>query len=503
MHKIIFYFFCLCSYSLLAQPTFDHHYDIVGTAGTDRGTKITVDDDEMFFQSVSALGQLTYFRLFNLDFSGNTIWSLDLVEDGSYGLNVWNNIYPLDDGSYATLYYRTYPEANWAIYWLNFDQNGIIDDFIVSDTSYTELVLSWQPVPDGFLAWIDRSGAPMVVRKYSQQGETLAEWVHSEVDYYYQAGGNIVPLPDGGYLYLNDYAVPGQRETIWGRRDAQGQLLWQHQNELASYTGDSGENIIFTTDSLVVVSERMDRSHPLTDHNGDYVLHCQNLDGDFLWDYSFNYRGAHGITRIIPAANGDIIGAGYWFVEDWLGEEDNASRAAWLFRMSPQGELLWNRYYVPANHPDQEYRFYDVVELPDGRIAASGHYFDTFPNGLLDADAWLVVTDAEGCLYPEDCTRDVVVSTEDFALLPTPAKKQPYFQVRTNPVASSTPWVIDWRIATLPQQAYFQLFDLNGQLHGTWPAEQTLSPTNLAAGLYQLVLSVEGQVVQTQRVLVQ
>jgi hypothetical protein len=497
--KIIYLiFYLLVSSTVIAQTTYSRHYDQAGNTGSDRGGNMSWVGDGFIFPILSFCGSTSCFRFLKLDDEGTIQWYLDLLSEDSVAVNPCADFYRLDDGSYVTLYYRVYfgGEERFVIHWLNFDEDGIIADFVVSDTSYVEAVCNWEPIPEGFLAWINRGdGQPMVARKYSQTGETLAEWVHDETVYSAQFGGNIVPLPDGGYLYLNQYAEPGDRETLWGRRDAQGQIIWEHQNELVGLNFDS-ENIILTTDNLVVVADEMDRTHPLTDINGDYVIHGQDLNGNFLWDHSFNHLGDHAIHLIIPAANGDIIGAGYWYVQHWQGQEGDTRAPAWLFRMNPQGEILWNRYFLPAAQPQYDYRFYDVVELPDGRIAASGHYIDTFPNGALDFGAWLVVTDENGCLYPEDCEQDILVSSEDMVSLSAPVALD-YFRLRTNPVASGTPWSLDWTQAPPHRNGRFLLFDLSGKPVGNWSVGKMLTPPTLAAGIYQLVLQIDGRIVQT------
>lgn len=95
-------------------------------------------------------------------------------------------------------------------------------------------------------------------------------------------------------------------------------------------------------------------------------------------------------------ANGDILGMG------WKGMiiEGLSGRTGWVFRLRPDGELLWERRIAYPNITDQPYlEFYDAVAPPNGDLLLAGVRD-------LDEDkfgSWLVKLGADGCYDPDDC----------------------------------------------------------------------------------------------------
>lgn len=123
------------------------------------------------------------------------------------------------------------------------------------------------------------------------------------------------------------------------------------------------------------------------------------------------------------AANGDIIAAGSVVLDDL-----DLGTGGWVFRMSPQGELRWQRYLADARFPLNQHYFTDVVEAPDGGIVLTGLFQDSFPNYepyINNPNIWLVKLDSTGCLEP-DCglfqiMGTTVVATEQAVELPKTA----------------------------------------------------------------------------------
>ena len=72
----------------------------------------------------------------------------------------------------------------------------------------------------------------------------------------------------------------------------------------------------------------------------------------------------------------------------------------WLFRASPQGDVLWERYYSDSLQRPWAPRmqFIDMCEMDDGRIAATGIAYDKNDQGWINPNILLVVLDENGCL---------------------------------------------------------------------------------------------------------
>jgi hypothetical protein len=157
------------------------------------------------------------------------------------------------------------------------------------------------------------------------------------------------------------------------------------------------------------------------------------------------------------AANGDIIGAGS---VDLSGLE--LGRGGYVFRMRPDGTLLWERYLADVRFPDDSHFFNDVIEADDGGIVLTGLLRDSFPNGepaITNPNVWLVKLDSLGCLEP-GCSRfQVMGATVNTEQIPQPPNNLRLFP---NPTATFTQ--LQWPPDTeLRYPLQVQVYDLAGR----------------------------------------
>ncbi|PSR13109.1 MAG: hypothetical protein DA408_19605 [Bacteroidetes bacterium] len=496
---------------LYGQGTFDANYDFAGQQGTDRGANVSDVGDGLMLTTTSYCGNYGCDRIAKLSYTGELLWTFDQFSDDYIFYNPQSklDIYELNDSSYVALFaVESAATGRLKTSWINFNEHGIIHEMPISDTSQSEAILAWKKYQDVFWTWTNISYEPMLVRKLTPDGTVLFEKLHDEHNFLVEAGSDFAPLPDGGYLYINRFGTGGfNNATMWGRRDSLGEIIWEHLDPLGTRE-NSVDNIVLTTDNKVIVSYRIqDRyvvENPLADFGGDYIIHCQDLEGNVQWVRPLTYMPYQQVYHIIPAANGDIIGVGEKMVLDWQGTPDEDFIAAWMFRMNAAGEMLWQHHFVPDQPQHDQYTFYDAVELADGRIAAIGYYIDSFPNGLLNADTWLVVTDGNGCIYDE-CTNDIFVGSADLTVIGAAPAVQG-FRLSPNPVATNGTLWLNWpESASHHQSDRLVLYDTNGRVIRQWAsadAPENLAMTNLPPGIYQLVLTRQGRRWQTERVLV-
>ena len=168
-----------------------------------------------------------------------------------------------------------------------------------------------------------------------------------------------------------------------------------------------------------------------------------NPDGSLSWYYDFpvwllpmpsedffQYDLAHHITT----KNNDIVGCG------WYNDVDDK---AYLFRMSSEGEMLWERYYyTPDNIIVDNFGnnrvsggvFIDVEELENGDLAVVGekHIRSQNPDGTLlkEEDLWLLRLNADGCngdycgesrYTMTTSTEEEIINEESFTIFPNPS----------------------------------------------------------------------------------
>jgi hypothetical protein len=86
------------------------------------------------------------------------------------------------------------------------------------------------------------------------------------------------------------------------------------------------------------------------------------------------------------------LGAGY------VDKLDNGI-GGWVFAMSQEGELLWNREIVDLRFPAKLSLFNAVEESEDGGVILIGYIIDTLSNSQENnQNIWLVKLDSLGCL---------------------------------------------------------------------------------------------------------
>ena len=137
------------------------------------------------------------------------------------------------------------------------------------------------------------------------------------------------------------------------------------------------------------------------------AVHTINPDSTINWIYEWpnvNFIDIK-IHRLKTLNNGDILGMGRTtnYENNPIIEDD-----PFIFRMTPDGELLWERTFVEIDPEDGESKggaICDVEELENGDLLGTGY---------LRNESWDVLlfkTDANGCIHEEDCDQVSVITT--------------------------------------------------------------------------------------------
>ena len=215
---------------------------------------------------------------------------------------------------------------------------------------------------------------------------------------------------DGGALLQGSYTKLPSREPdffVW-KMDPDGKVIWNEKFPTSIFSA--------AVDDHIGIAEN-DQNEIVFAHQELRKAQVSKLsaDGAILWTLTFDQNNDSAlddfkyISKLSFTANGDIIGVGNDRLYDPI-----FSYAGWMFRISADGELLWERRYT---HYVSEYEkedgrevgyLSDVIELPDGDIMAVGSNNDTllFEGQIYnDFDAWVLRVDEDGCLFP-DCADD-------------------------------------------------------------------------------------------------
>ncbi len=278
-----------------------------------------------------------------------------------------------------------------------------------------------------------------------------------------------------------------------------GEILWQQRlpSEMSPYVpGHVGLQIDANGDMI--------RAHRR--RNSAQVSRF-GADREVLWTFIFDdthpFFSQLTINNLTLAKNGDIIGAGTGILE-----RSTTASTGWLFRLSPDGELLWSRKYINIasdyefDSSKEDGGLLQVLELPDGDIMAVGANTDTLLQDgdvYQDYDVWLLRVDSDGCLEP-DCEGYDQIITSIIDLPELDLNLQ--FSIFPNPVSD----LVKLRLDEYCASCSYSLYSPSGQRMHHIPAlsaiQYSIDVSSYAPGWYPWVLSYEGQAITHGSVMV-
>ncbi|MFH0917076.1 MAG: S-layer homology domain-containing protein [bacterium] len=199
------------------------------------------------------------------------------------------------------------------------------------------------------------------------------------------SASDVVPTADGGYAIIASSHTPGLPETSKNwliKTDASGNEQWS--KTLGDGRYDLVNHIIQVPDGGYVITGKVDSTSG-TDH--DVWLFKTDASGKQQWSRAFPTFGGgmfESVEALIRTADGGFALAG--------DTNTFGSNEGWLRKTDAGGNLTWAKTY---DHPSPLVRgaFHFVEQTGDGGYILAGEQFHI---GGIDADAWVVKTDASG-----------------------------------------------------------------------------------------------------------
>jgi len=355
-----------------------------------------------------------------------------------------------------------------------------------------------QGKPNGPSPWLNHEGWVSVV-KTDADGNILLNKVIPDTFKQAIGYGHLSRMDDGGYLLSTQIA--------WAHYQHPNPLLGTFQNNALLHKIDEDANPIWSR--LVAYSKAPNLQEPTSialPGGGGAVMWCRDTfgahaevkssfqelnvidsEGNILWRHGWLDQSLRNFYRIVAAANGDILGAGVYYT----GLPSKGKGV--LYRASQDGEILWERHFSDSiQRPWAPFmELFDLCELADGRIAATGVVFDTNAVGSLNPNIGVLVVGADGCLEP-GCTGATQYTTSaKEPVLPKPALPQMVFS--PNPASDIT-------IVTIPEMPgqktsgyTLRAYDSQGRLANetNWDGPDRpvqLDVGNWPSGAYQFLL---------------
>jgi hypothetical protein len=408
------------------------------------------------------------------------------IESGNYRMKFFIAKYTLD------------LEAVWTNFYPDFGSNYYYSDGIVEMTDgniLLSVVDSEHPSPT--------NAAELRLIKTDAVGNYLSTRLLEDTLTYTGGRGSITVTADSNYFVSSNSAdvVPatnlGTNLGIMHKVNSEGVPLWSRElNRNTFFLPTNPRSLALRNGNQVVLWYKDTiTTNPLI--NPDFsVMYCYDPAGVPLWTKEWNLWGYDGIYRIIQAANGDILGVGYF---DFPGA---ASRNV-IFRLNEAGEQIWERRFCDSLLYQKPYRVFltDLCELPDGRIALTGISFDPTADGTdTNANVALLVLDEQGCLEP-GCTGANQYVTETW----TPVAALPgllALRISPNPAGAVA------RVQLGAKGGELLCYSSSGALQGRFPAPAggasvDIQVSDWPAGQYFLLHRAGGRLLGQGKLLVQ
>src|SRR5688500_13670009 len=240
---------------------------------------------------------------------------------------------------------------------------------------------------------------------------------------------DIAQLDNGDIVFTYLASEKGNFDTIFlkiTRINNQGLEVWTKDVNNLEYLWNPGSVVALDNGGFLLSSHRSN-----VDPGWWFppILIWLDSLGNVVKQYNFPGETESIIVDLIITSAGIIIGTGY--IDKW-----DLGFAGWVFALSQEGELLWNREIVDLRFPLKVSVLNAVEEAENGGLILTGFIWDTVSNQIPDVsnvNIWLVKLDSLGCLEPGCSDLQIVVSernlpdrNDQFLIYPNPAQNELY-----------------------------------------------------------------------------
>ena len=489
--------FCFCSLS--AQSTFSLSYP-ASPDTADGGANIVLMDDGYLIGcgTVNQQNGKEYSALLKIDWNGDYAWSKSYYwEPYQPDIAYDNPIAIASDKVYMVCQTDSdSTQKNFQLFCLNPEGDTLWSQIYAKD--FDDIISGMMSLSDSTLLLYGMEGTTDVLNvarlvKVGKDGIVFWDKTYGD-EFGRSALRDVKELPDSSLIMASVVCHYGsncllERYPALTKVDKDGNKLWtKTYNESESYLkalvtplDDGGYALAWTRDTFFWT---VDPYPP--------VIYFLDSLGNIESEYDgFVRPGNYYMTKLKRMSNGDILGVGIT-----LDFSDGETYGGWLFRMTQEGELVWERKISDRRYPDLYGQFFDAIETPDGGIIAVGNIST---NGFQNAEVWIVKLDGEGCMVP-GCTGDSIFITPVKDL---PAQDNSFFTLSPNPSGNNTNASL-WDGLNL-RDCRVKITNLSGQLlTEIVPASfnQQLSTDGLPNGVYLVQLEQSGRLLQSQKLVV-
>jgi hypothetical protein len=511
--RYIYYFLLLALPNTLAgQTTFNlrYHFETPATFLTS-----IVATDSCYY-ATGIYGELfpwlqvgNVFVKVNLD--GTVAFTRKLIDpDKSYETR-FNNLTPLDDGTFVVTAYSYDPDMRGML--IKFNING---DTLWTREYFNPIYPAQTYTMPVALALMEDGGFAMACRAFIANSEMYLiktdslgyfEWGKTYHNPLWDRPYSILLTPEGKMILgaarsnLNYVAHNYTWQNHIFQVNETGTVEWTYlsPNSIGLRYGATG--MVLLDDGSLIVASGVGHEYyfPASSQvRFDKYIFKLNPMREIEWEVTFQETlrtGSAEITNLIAVSDGSGYVAAGKHGEVYTSQEALSLRG-WLGKVSPSGDSLWTRQYVGIDQLNNRHTIYDLKETPDGGFILCGESRN--PNtpapGEIAQQAWLLKLDQYGCLVP-GC--HITTSVEE------PAPESLHLAIYPNPAAEYLNFYLR-APAGVGSEVSFRIFDAGGRLlrefpHASPDATYVVEVWDWPAGMYVLQCVSGGRVLAAEK----
>lgn len=360
--------------------------------------------------------------------------------------------------------------------------------------------------------FVDQDYYYMDLIKYDHSGNLLFEK-------HFDGLSPSLPLID----YSNNIALAGENIVIGGgtddfgiingnilKVDSLGQLIWEMEFVNPFSSGNNGQASLMKILPVVSGGYVYTISYEFIGEEANYfdtfvVRVDENMEELWMYIADEGEEQNKQIHNLKVLSDGSIIGCGKNNNDPSMSDY---SSMGWLFKLSAEGELLWehNYYFASAEYPitNQTSFLSDIIETSDGGYAAIGAYQYVLYSSE-KANLWLLKVDEEGCISPNCSENPIMVGIDEYSIELAFPYGEKYFTLAPNLVSTDT--YIHFYSPINSATSSILITDIQGKkidelklLKGA--KELKIVTSNYSNGMYVVSYMNEGRILQSEKLLV-
>jgi len=312
-------------------------------------------------------------------------------------------------------------------------------------------------------------------------------------------------LQEGGYvLAYGEAIISPQTAVVVTKLDEGFNVLF---SEKILQAGDpfGSVNIFETEDKGYMLAWQKDLKFSTDTFPFPTAIYKLDSLANVEWEYVFAHDSSKEHITAVKVSDGKLFGIG---ATDYYGHNDiypGRWLDGWCFLIDTEGTLQWERSIADIRD-SRGGRLWNGLETDDGFVLV-GDIDKLNPTGvpfLNDPEVWFLTLDENGC-WNGNCEEYIVITGDTTSITDTKEVMQTPPGITAYPKPTAGILTIECKHCKLQARRAVQVFDSNGRKvleMNLFAPKSTINLTHLADGVYFVSHLADGQLIETQKVIV-